>query len=42
MTEFEKEVILRVQENGANAALQQAGLDFARISIMPKYSYNYF
>jgi cephalosporin hydroxylase len=42
MTEFEKEVVLRVQENGANAALQQAGLDFARISTMPKYSYNYF
>ena len=42
MTEFEKEVVLRVQENGANAALQQAGLDFTRISTMPKYSYNYF
>ena len=42
MTEFEKEVVLRVQENGANAALQQAGLNFTRISTMPKYSYNYF
>ncbi len=42
MTEFEKEVVLRVQENGANSALQQAGLDFTRISTMPKYSYNYF
>jgi cephalosporin hydroxylase len=42
MTEFEKEVVLRVQENGANAALELAGLDFTRISTMPKYSYNYF
>jgi len=42
MTNFEKEVVLRVQENGANAPLQQAGLDFTRISTMPKYSYNYF
>ena len=42
MTEFEKEVVLRVQKNGANAALQQAGLDFMRISTIPEYSYNYF
>jgi cephalosporin hydroxylase len=42
MREFEKEVLLRVQENGANAALRQAALDFTRISTMPKYSYNYF
>ena len=42
MTEFENEVVLRVQGNGANAALQQAGLDFMRMSTMPKYSYNYF
>ena len=42
MTEFEKEVVLRVQENGANAALHQAGLDFTRSTLPPHYSYNFF
>jgi len=42
MTEFEKEVVLRLQENGKNIALQQAGLEFMRMTTLPKYSYNYF
>lgn len=42
MTEFEKEVTLRVKENGANAALHQAGLDFTRSTLLPNYSYNFF
>ena len=42
MTEFEKEVVLRIQENSKNTGLQQAGLGFTRISTLPKYSYNYF
>ncbi len=42
MTEFEKEVALRVQNNGANAALHQAGLDFMRSTLPPNYSYNFF
>ena len=42
MTEFQKEVIRRLQENAKNTDLQQAGLDFTRISTLPKYSYNYF
>lgn len=42
MTEFEKEVIYRIQENGKNITLQQAGLDFMRMTTLPKYSYNFF
>jgi cephalosporin hydroxylase len=42
MTEFEKEVILRIQENANNNALLSAGLQFTQISTLPKYSYNYF
>lgn len=42
MTEFEKEVILRIQENEKNNSLQSAGLQFMQISTLPKYSYNYF
>jgi len=42
MTEFEKEVTLRVQENSKNNRLQKAGLNFTQISAYPKYSYNYF
>jgi cephalosporin hydroxylase len=42
MTEFEKEVVFRLQENGKNIALQQAGLEFMRMTTLPKYSYNYF
>jgi cephalosporin hydroxylase len=42
MTEFEKEVVFRLQENGKNFALQQAGLEFMQMTTLPKYSYNYF
>jgi len=42
MTEFEKEVVLRVKENKKNIALQQAARDFTSMSTQPKYSYNYF
>jgi cephalosporin hydroxylase len=42
MTEFEKEVVLRVQKNGVDAALYQAGLDFTRSTLPPNYSYNFF
>jgi len=42
MTEFEKEVVLRVKGNGASAALHQAGLDFTRSTLPPNYSYNFF
>jgi cephalosporin hydroxylase len=42
MTEFEKEVVLRVKENGTNAAFHQAGLDFMRSTLPPNYSYNFF
>jgi len=40
--DFEKEMIFRLRENGKDAALQKAGLDFTRVSTLPKYSYNYF
>jgi len=42
MTEFEKEVILRLQKNGDSVALHQAGLDFIRSTLLPNYSYNFF
>ena len=42
MIDFEKEMIFRLRENGKDAALQKAGLDFTRVSTLPKYSYNYF
>jgi cephalosporin hydroxylase len=42
MTDFEEEVVLRVQENGANASLQQAGVNFTRSTVAPNYSYNFF
>jgi cephalosporin hydroxylase len=42
MTEFEKEVVSRIQENGTNAGIQQAAMDFTRMSALSKYSYNYF
>jgi len=42
MTEFENEVVERVQENASNTDLQKAGIDFTRISAFQKYSYNYF
>lgn len=42
MTKFEEEVVLRVQENGANTVLHQVGLDFTRSTIPSKYSYNFF
>jgi cephalosporin hydroxylase len=41
MTDFDKEVQERLQENGRNSVLQQAGSDFTRLSTVPKYSYNY-
>ena len=42
MTEFEKEVVLRLQKNGASAELHQVGLDFIRSTLLPNYSYNFF
>ncbi len=42
MTDFEKEVIERIQQNQNDADLKQASLDFTRLSTKPQYSYNFF
>ena len=42
MTDFEKEVIERIQQNQNDADLKQASLDFTRLSTRPQYSYNFF
>jgi len=38
---FENEVAQRVEAQGSDATLKQAGLDFVRVSTLPKYSYNF-
>ena len=42
MTDFEKEVTERIQQNQNDADLKQASLDFTRLSTRPQYSYNFF
>ncbi len=42
MTDFEKEVIERIQQNQNDADLKQVSLDFTRLSTKPQYSYNFF
>ena len=42
MTEFRDEVNFRLQKNGEDIALQQAGRDFTRSTLRPNYSYNFF
>lgn len=42
MTEFEREVIERVEANGKDDALAEAARAFMLASVPPKYSYNYF
>ncbi len=41
MNEFEKEVQSRIHDNGLNRELMQAAVDFTRLSIPSKYSYNF-
>lgn len=42
MSEFEKEVVGRLQANTNNANLTGAAQNFIRESTLPKYSYNFF
>ncbi|MHA7816750.1 MAG: cephalosporin hydroxylase family protein [Pseudohaliea sp.] len=42
MTEFEKEVLARLDANAGNAELIGAAQAFTRASTRPKYSYNFF
>lgn len=42
MTEFEREVELRLAANAANSDLREISLQFMRETTLPKYSYNYF
>lgn len=42
MTEFGKDVQLRLKANGTNAALKEAASSFMRTSIAAQYSYNWF
>lgn len=41
MNPFEREVAERIEANAGNDALQGAAHDFMRVSIAPKYSYNF-
>jgi cephalosporin hydroxylase len=41
MTDFKKEVKMRVQANSVNIELNHAAQEFTLISTIPKYSYNY-
>ncbi|HEY3599562.1 MAG TPA: cephalosporin hydroxylase family protein [Paraburkholderia sp.] len=41
MTSFEQEVRERIDANGRNKALREAGLTFMRESTEPRYSYNF-
>lgn len=42
MTEFEQEVLQRLQANGTNSELASAAQTFMVASTAPKYSYNFF
>lgn len=42
MTEFEKDVQLRLQANGTNAAMKETAANFIHASITAQYSYNWF
>ena len=41
MTEFEREVAARLDENGRNQDLAKTAREFLRASTIPKYSYNF-
>jgi cephalosporin hydroxylase len=42
MTEFEKEVNERIAALAQNGQLSELALEFTKLSILPKYSYNFF
>ena len=41
MNEFSKEVAARIAANGNDQGIIDAGLEFLRVSTVPKYSYNF-